>query len=63
MATDKDREETKNFALRLPIDLYDKVKESAEEQHRSINGEIVNRLDKSFQDEKQPANQAERNGK
>lgn len=35
-----------NFTLKnIPDDLYEKVKERAERNHRSINGEIISLLD------------------
>jgi len=35
-----------NFTLKnIPDDLYKKVKEKAERNHRSINGEIISMLD------------------
>ena len=34
--------------FRLPFDLADKLKASAEENHRSLNSEIVARLERSY---------------
>lgn len=34
--------------IRLPEDLAEKLKEAAEENHRSLNSEMLFRLDRSF---------------
>jgi len=36
------------YKLRLPADLKDKIKAASEENHRSMNAEIVARLENSF---------------
>lgn len=38
------------YKLRWPEDLRDKVMNSAKEQNRSINAEIIARLEQSFED-------------
>ena len=37
-----------HFALRLPLDVRDQVKEASRHYRRSINSEIVARLEQSF---------------
>ena len=37
--------------FRLPVDLAEKLKHSAEENRRSLNAEIVNRLERSYEDD------------
>ncbi|NBF12697.1 Arc family DNA-binding protein [Pseudomonas sp. Fl4BN1] len=39
------------FIVRLPDDLHSQVKSIAKEQNRSMNHEIVNRLEKSLVDD------------
>jgi len=46
--------------LRLPADLYERIKGAAEESGRSMNAEIVNRLEGSFESEKVEALVAQR---
>jgi len=41
-----------NFPLRLPADLRTKLERVARESHRSLNGEIVFRLERSIREEK-----------
>jgi hypothetical protein len=41
-----------SFPLRLPADLRMKLERVARESHRSINGEIVFRLERSIREEK-----------
>jgi len=36
------------YKLRLPADLKEKIKKASEENHRSMNAEIVARLEESF---------------
>jgi hypothetical protein len=36
--------------FRLPVELADKLKNSAEENRRSLNAEIVNRLERSYEE-------------
>jgi hypothetical protein len=36
--------------FRLPIELADKLKHSAEDNRRSLNAEIVNRLERSYEE-------------
>jgi hypothetical protein len=43
-----DKKEVKNYPARFPIDLYEKIVKSAEENDRSIMGEIISRLKNSF---------------
>jgi len=38
------KREAKKFLLRMPDDLYDKLKALAEKNSRSVNGEILNIL-------------------
>jgi len=40
-----------NFPLRLPVDLRAKLERAAHESHRSLNGEIVFRLEQSIREE------------
>lgn len=37
------------YKLRLPADLKEKIKQASEENHRSMNAEIVARLQESFE--------------
>lgn len=37
------------YKLRMPADLRDKLKKAAKENHRSMNAEMVARLQESFQ--------------
>ncbi len=37
--------------FRLPIELAEKLKNSAEQNRRSLNAEIVNRLERSYEDD------------
>ena len=46
-------EETVNFSVRLPISLRDKIEAVAYKNRRSVNQEIVNRLQQSFEDSTQ----------
>jgi|26BtaG_2_1085354.scaffolds.fasta_scaffold00049_27 hypothetical protein len=39
------------YKLRLPADLKEKIKQASEENHRSMNAEIVARLQESFDEE------------
>ena len=39
------------YKLRLPADLKEKIKKASEENHRSMNAEIVARLEKSVRDD------------
>jgi hypothetical protein len=41
-----------SFPLRLPADLRTQLERLARESHRSINGEIVFRLERSIREEK-----------
>lgn len=45
-----DQHTTVQYQLRLPEDLRDKVKESANTHNRSMNADIVARLQQSFSD-------------
>lgn len=38
------------YKLRLPTDLKEKIKQASEDNHRSMNAEIVARLQASFDD-------------
>ncbi len=44
------KEETFRSQFRLPHDLYEKLKAESEKNHRSLNAEIVARLQASFDD-------------
>lgn len=46
------KDDTYRSQFRLPYDLYESLKSSAEENHRSLNAEIVDRLSKSVDAEK-----------
>lgn len=39
------------YKLRLPVDLKEKIKKASEYNHRSMNAEIVARLEESFRSE------------
>lgn len=43
--------EDPQFRIRLPVELKEKIEEAAKENNRSLNAEIVFRLDSSFLDE------------
>lgn len=45
------KDDTYRSQFRLPYDLYEKLKASSEENHRSLNAEIVDRLSKSIEGE------------
>lgn len=49
--------DTYRSQFRLPYDLYEALKDAAEENRRSLNAELVERLEKSFatSDVKKPA--------
>jgi hypothetical protein len=40
-----------NFPLRLPADLRTQLERAARESHRSLNGEILFRLERSIREE------------
>jgi hypothetical protein len=42
-----------SFPLRLPVDLRKKLEVVAGDSHRSLNGEIVFRLERSIREEEQ----------
>lgn len=42
------------YNLRWPDELKEKIAQSAKEHNRSMNADIVARLEKSFEDEKPP---------
>lgn len=42
-------EDTVAFSIRLPVSLREKIESVAYENHRSVNQEIVTRLEKSLQ--------------
>ena len=42
------QQQSYKFVLRLPLDMRDRVKEAARHYRRSINSEIVARLEQSF---------------
>lgn len=44
-------EDTYRSQFRLPYDLYEKLKEEAAKNHRSLNAEIVARLEQSVHEE------------
>jgi len=46
--------------FRLPYPLYEQLKASADANHRSVNAELVARLEQSFQHESQPSKMAEK---
>jgi hypothetical protein len=41
-----------NFPLRLPADLRTQLEHAARESHRSLNGEILFRLERSIREER-----------
>jgi len=43
-----DRHQTKPYPLRMPDDLRQQLEAAAKENHRSLNAEIVARLQESF---------------
>lgn len=45
---------TTQYNLRWPDELKEKIAQSAKEHNRSMNADIVARLEKSFEDEKPP---------
>lgn len=49
-----DNQKEPQYKLRWHEDLRDKVMQSAKEQNRSINAEIIARLEKSFEPEANP---------
>jgi hypothetical protein len=49
-----------NFPLRLPAELRTKLERAARESHRSINGEIVFRLERSIREESREYEDASR---
>jgi len=44
-------EDTVAFSIRLPVSLRDKIENVAYKNRRSVNQEIVNRLEKSLKEE------------
>ena len=42
-------------SVRLPRDLYSKLKAVAVQERRSLNGELVKRLERTFENALQPA--------
>lgn len=44
-------EKTAPLAARVPIPLMEKIAEAAKENVRSVTGEVIFRLEKSFKDE------------
>lgn len=51
--TKSNRNESAKFALRLPSCLYGWVRELADEEHRSINAQIVSIIEQAKQDKQQ----------
>lgn len=45
------KDDTYRSQFRLPYELYEKLKEESEKNHRSMNAEIVARLQESFKAE------------
>ena len=45
------KNDTYRSQLRLPYELYEKLKEESEKNHRSLNAEIVARLEKTVRDD------------
>lgn len=43
-----------DFKIRLPHDLKDKIRASADEHNRTMTADIVARLEQSFENEKPP---------
>jgi hypothetical protein len=41
------------FPLRLPVELREQLERAARESHRSINGEIVFRLERSLREKRE----------
>ena len=47
-----DRQDSRvSFPLRLPVGLRKQLEDAARDSHRSINGEILFRLERSFREE------------
>lgn len=44
----EDRHQAPSYPLRLPVTVKSRLTEAAVKSHRSLNGEIVNRLEKSL---------------
>ena len=45
------KNDTYRSQFRLPYELYEKLKEESEKNHRSLNAEIVARLEKTVRDD------------
>jgi len=55
--TDQDRNQTQAYPLRLPPEIKNQLAAKAIQSRRSLNGEIVNRLEKSLADDPTPTTQ------
>ena len=48
------RQDTKRLSLRLPMELWQVLKEEAQQAHRSLTSEILHRLVESLTDDEDP---------